>query len=328
MGSIKVREFCERGITMGIRSDKFCLDGRDGSKSYDEFHQSNNHVPGRRLFLKKLASSAGVSIFSITTAKAQQSYQSNGFQLPPAHPEQLKAEFREILQKFGDFSQHPTYGEIWRPNIQTAPQGWHPYPPCHWVHSRKFGWYFDDKTPWGQIVHHYGRWKNDPTSGWFWVSGGEFSPGWVLWRSNPQYIGWAPMPPDQDLQNAQAASLENTDSWLFMEVQKFGRSCEGSVLPSGMYPAILKDTKFITRVKIVDGIVIYEFPVYIDVPFIDILVTFDPWPLWFLTQFFIYINWIWNYVLIINVKVNCEPSTEDRYPAKYRNRRGLFPSRR
>lgn len=293
-----------------------------------EFRSIKTTRASRRNFLTAIASALTSSFIVMPKAISQQAYQPNGFQLPPAHAEQLKPQFRDTLQQFGSFSQDPNYGEIWIPNAQTVPQGWHPYPPCHWVNTKKFGWYFDDKTPWGQIVHHYGRWKHDPASGWFWVPGSEFSPGWVLWRSNPKYIGWAPMPPDQDLQNAQAASIENTDSWLFMDVPKFGKTCDGVVLPPNMYPVIIKETQFITRVRIVDGIVVYEFPIYLEGPFIDIFVTFDPWPLWFFYQFFIYINWIWNYVLIINIKVNCDTYTPGGRTPYPQSRRGFSPARR
>ena len=70
-----------------------------------------------------------------------------------------------------------------------TPQGWHPYPPCHWVKTKQYGWYYDDKTPWGQIVHHYGRWFFDQQIGWAWDPGSEFSPGWVVWRTSPEW--WA-----------------------------------------------------------------------------------------------------------------------------------------
>ncbi len=70
---------------------------------------------------------------------------------------------RAVLSQYGNFIQHQVYGEVWVPSV--TPQGWHPYPPCHWVNSRQYGWYYDDKTPWGAVVHHYGRWTNDPQVG-------------------------------------------------------------------------------------------------------------------------------------------------------------------
>ena len=69
---------------------------------------------------------------------------------------QVQPDVRNTLSQYGRFVQHQKYGEVWVPTV--TPQGWHPYPPCNWVNSKQYGWYYDDKTPWGQIVHHYGRW--------------------------------------------------------------------------------------------------------------------------------------------------------------------------
>ena len=108
---------------------------------------------------------------------------------------QQPAEFQAILAKYGSFQAHAKYGEVWIPSTQTVPQGWHPYPPCHWAHTKDLGWYFNDKTEWGKIVHHYGRWANDASLGWVWVKGEEFSPGWVVWRTSNEgaaskWVGW------------------------------------------------------------------------------------------------------------------------------------------
>ena len=50
--------------------------------------------------------------------------------------------------------------------------------------TKDLGWYYDDSTEWGRIVHHYGRWAHDTALGWVWVGGEEFSPGWVVWRTS------------------------------------------------------------------------------------------------------------------------------------------------
>ncbi|MBV1703511.1 MAG: hypothetical protein KGQ28_01720 [Hyphomicrobiales bacterium] len=227
-------------------------------------------------------------------------------QQPP--PDPLTPERRATLAQYGAFSQHRTYGEIWIPGQQTVPQGWHPYPPCHWVKTERLGWYFDDRTPWGAIVHHHGRWKNDPHTGWFWVPDADFSPGWVLWRTSPTYIGWAPMPPDLDMQDPAAlAALEKADDWLFMEVAKFGTTCATPVTAGAMTPALLEGTTFVTRVEFVDGNAIVVLPVYVTGPVVVIDVTFDPWPVEVFTQVIIVWNWIWHHVLIVNVQNRCIP---------------------
>ena len=144
----------------------------------------------------------------------------------PQQPAQVQDDVRNTLSQYGRFVQHQKYGEVWVPTV--TPQGWHPYPPCNWVNSKQYGWYYDDKTPWGQIVHHYGRWVYDAQMGWIWTPGLEFSPGWVVWRTSPEWVGWAPMLPDQDVQKISAADFNNAGYWIFVETKKFAQGCNGA----------------------------------------------------------------------------------------------------
>ena len=263
-------------------------------------------APSRRRLLAGLAFGATASVLAAPKALAQGGAGAPGAQAPP--PDPLTPDQRATLTQYGAFSQDQTYGEIWTPGPQTVPQGWHPYPPCHWVDDRRLGWFFDDRTPWGAIVHHYGRWKRDPQAGWFWVPDANFSPGWVLWRTSPTYVGWAPMPPDQDMQDANAMqALDQAEFWLFMDVAQFGTLCGGQALPATMYPALLEGTTFVTRVEFVDGIAIVVMPIYVVGPIVDVNVVFEPWPIEVFTQIIIIWNWIWHHVLIVNVQNRCIP---------------------
>ena len=58
-------------------------------------------------------------------------------------------------------------------------------------------------TLWGDVAFHYGRWVDDPEDGWLWIPGYTWSPGWVVWRSNGQYVGWMPAPPDRGVSGRQ-----------------------------------------------------------------------------------------------------------------------------
>ena len=149
--------------------------------------------------------------------------------MPQQSAAKLQDEFRGVLTQYGRFVQHAKYGEVWIPTV--TPQGWHPYPPCNWVNTRKYGWYYDDKTPWGAIVHHYGRWVSDAQLGWIWTPGAEFSPGWVVWRTSPEWVGWAPMLPDQDVQTVSTADFNSAAYWIFVETQKFAQGCNGAAPP-------------------------------------------------------------------------------------------------
>jgi hypothetical protein len=235
-------------------------------------------------------------------------------QRPP--PGQLTDDARSVLSQYGNFVQHQVYGEVWIPSI--TPQGWHPYPPCHWVKSQQYGWYYDDQTPWGAIVHHYGRWTNDPQVGWFWVPGSEFSPGWVLWRTSLPWVGWAPMPPDEQIQHATADQFNTADFWIFMETAKFDANCDAGAVVAGQRGLpLVQQTIFVRDVNIVGGILVYVLPSYVVGPLIDINLNFDPWPPWFFGQIMIDWNWIWNNVNII-VKINninCPPQQQNQAAA-------------
>jgi hypothetical protein len=143
------------------------------------------------------------------------------------------AEFKSVLAAYGKWGTHDKYGDIWVPTV--TPPGWHPYPACQWVDTKQ-GWYFNDNTPWGAIVHHYGRWSHDEQIGWFWVPDQEWSPGWVVWRKSDQWIGWAPMPPEQDYQLVSSDAFNNDKLWIFMAAQKFlNGGCGDTVQASQAY---------------------------------------------------------------------------------------------
>src|SRR6202163_792079 len=156
------------------------------------------------------------------------------FAISKAHAEAtMMAEFKSILANYGKWGTHEKYGAIWVPTV--TPPGWHPYPACQWAYT-KDGWYFNDNTPWGSIVHHYGRWSHDEQIGWFWVPDEDWSPGWVVWRKSDKWIGWAPMPPEQDYQLVSSDAFNNDKLWIFMEAKKFlNGECGNSVSASRAY---------------------------------------------------------------------------------------------
>ena len=252
----------------------------------------------------------GIQAIAVAPALAQtqaQAQQGEAAQPGGGQPEVVRPEVRAILSQYGSFTQHPRYGEVWVPSV--TPQGWHPYPPCMWVASKRFGWYFNDPSPWGAIVHHYGRWGHDPQMGWVWVPGNEFSPGWVLWRTSKDYVGWAPMLPEQDVQTISVTAFDNSDEWLFMEVAKFGKPCSGDVLvPAPQIATLLRRTTYVTAIEYVDGIAIFVLPPWIVGEFVDIDITFDPWPIYWFTQVIIDWNWVWHHTTIYETVKVCTPS--------------------
>ena len=216
----------------------------------------------------------------------------------------ILANHEATLASYGTFFEHQKYGKVWMPSAAVAPQGWHPYPPCHWVNT-KYGWYFQDNTPWGAIVHHHGRWAHEPKVGWMWIPGEEFSPGWVIWKTSEQWVGWAPTPPDQDMKTLDADEFNTDKMWTFMDARKFGKSCAGdAVVAASQVPVILAQTRYITEFVYVDGILVFVFPPWMVGPIVNINIDIDVWSPIFITT--IINNWIniWN---IVNINIACGP---------------------
>jgi len=228
--------------------------------------------------------------------------------LDPAPPEQVSSGVRAVLSKYGSFVQHVSYGEVWVPTA--TPLGWHPYPPCQWVRTKQFGWYFDDPSDWGRIVHHYGRWANDPQMGWVWAPGLEFSPGWVAWRTNANWVGWVPLPPMQNFERVSADQFNNSDDWIFMEAAKFAAGCDsGGAAPAGQIATILQSTTYVRQLEYADGILIFVLPPAIIGPVIDVQIGFEPWSPLFLAQALIDFNWLWHHTLIYKTQQVCTPQS-------------------
>ena len=258
-------------------------------------------------FLAGLALAASGLLLLAPVPAMAQAQQAPAQAAQPAPDEPTQPQAKAVLSKFGNFVQHPRYGEVWVPTV--TPQGWHPYPPCMWVRTKQYGWYFDDKTEWGAIVHHYGRWVHDPQLGWIWDPGSEFSPGWVVWRTSKDYIGWAPMLPPEDVQTTSIATFDNSDQWLFMDVGKFGKACSGDVLvPPAQIVLILQKTTYVTEIEFVDGIVIFVLPPWIIGEYVDIEINFNPWQIYWFTQIIIDWNWIWHHTTIYKTIKVCTPT--------------------
>lgn len=138
---------------------------------------------------------------------------------------QISAEFRQILEQHGSFAKHERYGEVWQP--ANVAQDWQPYPACLWTYKQDTGWYLDDPSEWGRIVHHHGRWTQDGEKGWVWVAGAEFSPAWVVWDNSPSKVGWAPKMPDIDEKEIDLEEYKKSGAFQYVEAAKFGQKCGG-----------------------------------------------------------------------------------------------------
>jgi hypothetical protein len=129
------------------------------------------------------------------------------------HVTQAKAQqginFHEPLDGYGRWVQHPHWGAVWIPD--KIRQEWQPYREGHWVYTDEWGWYWDSDEVFGWITYHYGRWLFDRSLGWIWIPGEEWGPAWVNWRLGDDVVGWAPLPPDELIDDD-----ENPDLYMFV----------------------------------------------------------------------------------------------------------------
>ena len=143
------------------------------------------------------------------------------------------------------------YGEVWVPD--GVPRGWRPYEYGHWVYTDEWGWYWvsdDEEDDWGWVAYHYGRWASDRSWAWFWVPGDEWAPAWVDWRYGDDYIGWAPLPPD-DLIDAYD---DQPDYWVFVALRYIGEPRAAPLLPAARRRAsCCATTRIINRPVHVEG---------------------------------------------------------------------------
>jgi hypothetical protein len=130
--------------------------------------------------------------------------------------------FHRELSPYGRWSNDPRYGDVWYPGVRA---GWRPYyDDGHWVYSDDYGWLWVADQPWGWAPFHYGRWVLTDY-GWAWVPGTVWGPAWVTFRSAPDYIGWAPLPPEADWDNGygfrRRYDVVDERCWSFVRPQGF-----------------------------------------------------------------------------------------------------------
>jgi uncharacterized protein DUF6600 len=130
--------------------------------------------------------------------------------LPTAAQAQDAIDFRVALEGYGQWVQHPRWGEVWIP--EQVPPDWQPYRLGHWVYTEEWGWYWDSEEDFGWITYHYGRWVFDRGLGWIWIPGRDWGPAFVDWRQGDDFVGWAPLPPDEYLDE----DYESPDIYLFV----------------------------------------------------------------------------------------------------------------
>jgi hypothetical protein len=134
--------------------------------------------------------------------------------------------FYEPLDSYGDWIETDDYGYVFRPTVAVRSGNWRPYTDGRWVHT-DYGWTWESNEDFGWATYHYGRWARISGSGWVWVPGKEWGPGWVSWRRGDDYCGWAPLPPETRTRASFTATVDRDfgigpAAYIFVSLTNFG----------------------------------------------------------------------------------------------------------
>jgi hypothetical protein len=164
---------------------------------------------------------------------------------------QISEDAQIALEQYGGWRPHPRFGEVWVP--QGVPPDWRPYEYGQWVYTDEWGWYWvsdDVEANWGWVVYHYGRWAFEPGIGWFWVPGDEWAPAWVNWRYGDEYVGWAPLPPDELVESYQVQPAY----WVFVPGRYMAAPrVRTYIVPVYRRTVLLRGTRIVNRTVPVHG---------------------------------------------------------------------------
>ncbi len=159
-----------------------------------------------------------IQVAPAPSVQPQPAYQPRGIQGQPQNVGDVSY-FYEPLARLGQWLRSPQFGNLFAPSQGRDPN-WHPYSNGRWVQT-DVGPTWNSAEPHGWATTHYGRWARDPQNGWLWFPDTEWSPGWVSWRKNDNWVGWAPLPPNSCGQHSFQSDVDQrlripADSYVFL----------------------------------------------------------------------------------------------------------------
>jgi len=166
--------------------------------------------------------------------------------------------FDAPLAQCGYWIDRPGYGRCWYPAYVSS--DWRPYCEGYWMWTDQ-GWYWASDEQWAWATYHYGRWVQDPYYGWLWVPGTEWAPSWVSWRESDDYVGWAPLPPDDSFGPSGYVVVNDPppSTYVFVGVGIFSQPVHRSTVIVNN-TTIINKTVNITKITRVNNVVVNNGP--------------------------------------------------------------------
>lgn len=153
--------------------------------------------------------------------------------------------FHSNLSPHGRWMVSGSYGRVWQPAVYRP--GWNPYYDGHWEETDVGNTWVSDYG-WGAVPYHYGTWVFDPRYGWVWVPGYTWAPSWVVFRTGPDYIGWAPVRPNFTVGVTIVAGDYEPDRFVFVPCRSFFEPRVRTVIvPASQTTVIINKTKIVNK---------------------------------------------------------------------------------
>ena len=172
--------------------------------------------------------------------------------------------FFDALALYGNWTSMPDYGYVWQPT-DVGPD-WRPYTNGQWVWT-DYGWTWVSYEPWGWATYYYGRWVFIDDYGWVWIPGTVWAPAWVTWYTGPEYIGWAPLPPDNNffleigIGPIAFSYYTRPSHCVFVPASSFlSVNINSVVVPQSRNITIIRNTKNINNITVTNNRVINNGP--------------------------------------------------------------------
>ena len=178
----------------------------------------------------------------------------SGLFSPPVQAGVSFSAFYSDLSPYGSWQVSAQYGRVWQPSDYYS--GWNPYYDGHWVYS-EFGWTWVSDYEWGAIPYHYGTWVSDPYYGWVWVPGYTWAPSWVVFRTGPDYIGWAPVSPRFSVGVSFGFGVPTASPFVFVSASNFLAPRIGTCfVPHSRTTVIINNTRVVNNLVIENNVVV------------------------------------------------------------------------
>jgi|GEM_PF-1806419 len=162
--------------------------------------------------------------------------------------------FYSNLSPHGSWMVSDEYGQVWQPRVYAA--DWNPYYDGHWVYT-DLGWAWVSDYSWGAIPYHYGTWVADADYGWVWVPGYVWAPAWVVYRTGPDYIGWAPVSPRYALSVSTSFDQPAAGPFVFVSTRDFvAPRVRSYIIPEYRTNVILQNTRIVNSLTIENSVVV------------------------------------------------------------------------